>query len=812
MTVTTPTPTHPPQLPRELWEAEGHQVRQRRGAPPAGPGQPPGQVGLAFSGGGIRSATLSLGILQALARLDLLKFVDFLSTVSGGGYAGTFLGGLHQRWKVKPGAPPAARREDWERVRAALTDRRGHPVDWLRENGRYLAPNGAGDLSVAAAVVIRNLAAVHVVLFASFLALFLTINGLRRAVTILVERWDWLAAWFNHFLVRSSSWWSPVLVLATAAFVAWVVPLGIAYWLVPGETDSLGREAPGARDGSVTRNSLTLRLRTALVATTVLALFGLLDSLGQTLFVAVEQGTLLKGMGALGATLASVAAVGQRAAGALGERSGKAPPVPLMLVAALLALALVTALLGGTSAVAHWLTWTNPSRGALAVELDPARYFIALGAAWFLAVLFGRTYTFVNGSSLAALYDGRLARAYLGASNVERTEPEKQALSVQLTGDDLRLADYRPHATGGPLHLINVTINETTGGRSQVEQRDRKGLGMTVGPAGVSVGVRHHATWVLDPRSGLPTGALQGTGEPEGSFRVFPAGPPVTPHWPTVGRWMAISGAAVSTGLGSRTSLSLSLLIGLLNFRLGQWWRSGVDPSRRPLRSRSPSRLSRWLSRVAVQFPVQAHLVNELLARFPGTSSRDWYLTDGGHFENTAAYELIRRRLPTIVVCDHGADAARTFEDLAILIRKVRIDLGAQVRFLTAGELAKLPGGGEGGVLGTLGELAFAEAEAPAPAPRRYAALARISYEGSEETSTLLWLRPAVLGTEPADVLGYHATNPDFPQQSTADQFFDEAQWESYRRLGERIGEAVFSRLRPPAGAKDPADGWLPFG
>src|SRR6266404_3484820 len=47
-----------------------------------------GTVGLALSGGGIRSATFSLGVLQALARLDVLRYVDYLSTVSGGGYIG----------------------------------------------------------------------------------------------------------------------------------------------------------------------------------------------------------------------------------------------------------------------------------------------------------------------------------------------------------------------------------------------------------------------------------------------------------------------------------------------------------------------------------------------------------------------------------------------------------------------------------------------------------------------------------------------------------------------------------------------------
>ena len=48
-------------------------------------------VGLAFSGGGIRSATFNLGVIQALASRELLKFFDYLSTVSGGGYIGSWI-------------------------------------------------------------------------------------------------------------------------------------------------------------------------------------------------------------------------------------------------------------------------------------------------------------------------------------------------------------------------------------------------------------------------------------------------------------------------------------------------------------------------------------------------------------------------------------------------------------------------------------------------------------------------------------------------------------------------------------------------
>src|SRR5438132_10825582 len=51
-------------------------------------------VGIAMSGGGIRSATTNLGILQALSRMGILPMVDYMSTVSGGGYIGSCLSSL----------------------------------------------------------------------------------------------------------------------------------------------------------------------------------------------------------------------------------------------------------------------------------------------------------------------------------------------------------------------------------------------------------------------------------------------------------------------------------------------------------------------------------------------------------------------------------------------------------------------------------------------------------------------------------------------------------------------------------------------
>ena len=142
---------------------------------------PPGSMGIAFSGGGIRSATLSLGVAQALARQDRLLDFDYCSTVSGGGYFGSFLGSL---FLPETARGPVARPGDASvseaqakahfadqalkaKVRETMIKYQGpdgsyvarNPLWWLREHSRYLAPNGTSDYLPAATYMIRNWAA-----------------------------------------------------------------------------------------------------------------------------------------------------------------------------------------------------------------------------------------------------------------------------------------------------------------------------------------------------------------------------------------------------------------------------------------------------------------------------------------------------------------------------------------------------------------------------------------------------------------------------------------------------------------------------
>ena len=64
--------------------------------------------------------------------------------------------------------------------------------------------------------------------------------------------------------------------------------------------------------------------------------------------------------------------------------------------------------------------------------------------------------------------------------------------------------------------------------------------------------------------------------------------------------------------------------------------------------------------------------------------------------------------------------------------------------------------------------------------------------QARRQVGLLLYIKPSLTGNEPADVAEYAAAHPDFPHQTTADQWFDESQFESYRNLGQHVATAVF--------------------
>jgi len=140
-------------MAREL--RKGNKAAYPEPAPFPGIKANPPLVGLALSGGGIRSATLNLGILQGLAKFGILDKLDYLSAVSGGNYIASWLGARIKR----EGLPKV--KESLSPDRAGKPEKReSHALRWLREYGNYLTPRLgllSGDTWTAISTYLRNL-------------------------------------------------------------------------------------------------------------------------------------------------------------------------------------------------------------------------------------------------------------------------------------------------------------------------------------------------------------------------------------------------------------------------------------------------------------------------------------------------------------------------------------------------------------------------------------------------------------------------------------------------------------------------------
>jgi hypothetical protein len=227
-------------------------------------------------------------------------------------------------------------------------------------------------------------------------------------------------------------------------------------------------------------------------------------------------------------------------------------------------------------------------------------------------------------------------------------------------------------------------------------------------------------------------------------------------HGISLGTATAISGAAISPNQGYHSSTLVGFLLMLFNLRLG-WWLG--NPRHAAVSRRSGPRVG--------LIPALQELAGAT------TDENNWvYLSDGGHFENLGMYEMVRRRCRLIVISDAGCDPKTVLEDLGNAVRKCFIDFGVRIEFDRL-ELPARPG----------------SAESPV-----YCAIGRILYPGTGAPGWLLYVKPAYHGSEPADVRSYALAHPQFPHESTTDQWFSESQFEAYRSLGEYIFSLICGR------------------
>ncbi len=179
-------------------------------------------------------------------------------------------------------------------------------------------------------------------------------------------------------------------------------------------------------------------------------------------------------------------------------------------------------------------------------------------------------------------------------------------------------------------------------------------------------------------------------------------------------------------------------------------------------------------------------LAGDVLGSRMSEKKRAIELSDGGHFENLALYELIRRKPGLIIASDAGADPDFLFGDLANAVERIGVDFGARIRFEDKkyGLTKLLPGSGPKGMMKKKYNIA-----------KKGFALAKITYYDGTE-GDLIYIKTTLIDDLPASIYGYKNANPAFPDQSTTDQFFDEKQFEAYRELGYQVTQRMFEDTR----------------
>ena len=236
----------------------------------------------------------------------------------------------------------------------------------------------------------------------------------------------------------------------------------------------------------------------------------------------------------------------------------------------------------------------------------------------------------------------------------------------------------------------------------------------------------------------------------------------------TLATAMAISGAVANPNTGDKgftRNRLVSFVMSILGLRVGYW---------------APNPKSKFSQRIPPNF-VYPNLYSVLLSKL-NENSRSIDLTDGGHFENLGLYELIRRKLKCIVVVDSTCDPEYKYSDLANAINLVQVDFGAKIRFIEDDfSLAQLRH--ETSKRGNFSH-EFA---------KHGFAIAYIEYDCGKK-GQLLYIKPTLIENLPDEILSYKALDAKFPHQNTSDQFFDEQQFEAYRKLGYHLATDILDK------------------
>ncbi len=754
---------------------------------------PANLTGLSLSGGGIRSAAVCLGALQALKRRDAIDSLDYLSTVSGGGYIGA---AMTAATNANPGQFPFG--ED-------VSD--NPVVGHLRNYSNYLLPRGRSSLrnfGEVAAILIRGplLNALMVLAFllwcadatlyvypsaealnddgfllaalAKIAASFgygtgtpfpigrLEPGAFRSTLIAAAAAAGWLVGWV---LYRSGVF---LLAKLSAALATLNLPTAIRRRLFDGSVGLIARQAGDAWGLGI---SVACWLVVLAVATAIFDLQPV--ALGWMNWLYGDGGqhgaAVLNTAMALFSTLSGVVAVASSLLGNFLKATEQNADIKTGALRAAVKILVVIA--AAVLPALLWLSYifltlwamdgTNVNRPPFLPvgDLKPVYFYIAL-CLTLLALLLRP-----NAYSLHRFYRDRLAKAFFVAQDAKR--PHTDGLFGL---DRLKLSEIHP-ATG-PYHLINAAMNVQ--GSPAANRRGRGADFFVFSRNFIGSDLTLYAR-TRSPRRNVGRSADMEAVDPQLDLATA----------------MAISGAAVSANMGVNTMRALSPTLALLNIRLGYWLRNPRDVA---LRRSLPSLLNGLAHRAMQKFYLVAEMFNGL-----DEKSAYVFLTDGGHIENLGVYELLKRGCQLIVVIDAEADKAMAFPSLLRLERYARIDLGVRI-ILPWEEIAT-----------AMQDLDAALARASSRIAERKAgphcAVGRILYADGAQ-GVLVYFKSSLSGDEKDYILDYKRRNPAFPHETTGDQFFSEEQFECYRALGFHIVDGFFAGDHQFSWLEEELGGW----
>ena len=806
-----------------------------------------GKIGVCFSGGGIRSASFCLGVMQRLQEPDgtrpsLLSRARYLSAVSGGGY----IAGAAQLHESAERARPSIDQPELadlvKRVEAAARARAVEHRHRLEAAEAVLDDDAVGFIvetafaDVAAAeVATENLAAMsdyaHAVVRYE---LALTEQPFMRGSA----EEDHLRR-HGNYLADAAGQWANAIAQLIGKLLANLVLIALAVIVAAQPLGWLGRFFLGAKQGSVDPQvgswpSIPMYL---VVAIAILAAPGLLLAVGhrghvvrglsrESVRAARRSGLAISMAIALGgaAGLLALTAVALPLLNSLGHWIAVLAGHPTGATAAAWPTALVAALLGRVNIKALGRETTGGGApadptAAKPTKSGPLQYFekglpeLVAGPA-IVVLLFayltafaaqarsgGVRGAFVRLGSRAftswqiAIVAGAVvlgALFFIDAVNWSMHRFYKRRLWSAFTYDP-KTTSERPWSYPSRLSVHAKRIE----GRPELVLC---GAAQTSGPDLAPPGHRavswsFSSEWIGGPEIGwCRTSEMEAALEKHGRLSDV-----------TMFGAVAICGAAFGSAMGRQSMGTLNSVFAITNARLGVWL-----PNPRDIAAADPWKYKRHNL---------TYWVREIFGRY-SPRGRWMLVSDGGHYENLGLVELFRRRCTQIVCVDASGDASGALTTVAQAIRLAQQELGVEFTLPSETKPAKTKAKptttkpGEAGDAAEKDETAPNEWDnAPGGAPLGHApdavakavadrvaknAMTTISFTYpseagfAEKTQGTLVIGRAVLDpTTPLDVVSYAVGNTSFPNDSTGDQWFDADQFDDYRILGRHLGEQI---------------------